>query len=902
MFSSALHQRKVYHGESLRAVAMPLGGIGTGTIALCGDGSMRQWQIHNQVNHLACVPHSFFAVWARPVRPTDEPVARVLQSSALYDAEGPPSPPTSNDHRVPSAHRALLKRLPGVEATEFIGEYPIAELTYHDPVLPLDVAMEVFSPFVPLESKNSGLPAIAFNITVSNPTDRAMLASVAATLQNAVGWDGIVPISGTKCSAYGGNFNTLVRLGDMTAINMGTARLPEDDAGYGSMVLAVLSPETTYLTQWDNLDGFWADFRFDGGLSNAAGATPSPAGRTWNGALAVPFSLDPGESRTITFFVAWHFPNRYVNWSQRRFFGIVDEKSKFWLGNQYNNWFLSALDVASYVQTHFERLAGQTRLARDTFYDTTLPYPLIDAVTSQMSVIRSPTCFWVEDGHFFGFEGCQGASTSHHTEPFGGCCPLNCTHVWNYEMALARLFPALERTMRETEWDVQQHPSGYLPHRVPLPTYLPRPWDREIGGPARPALDGLLGAILKTYREYRACGDAELPPTSEGAGGDVGLSPASGGAGGGEWLAHVWPSVKKALDYVWTVHDPDRSGVIEGEQPNTYDISIYGANTFIGTLYLAALRAAEAMAGLCGEGDLATECRDVYQRGRAALERRLWNGAYYVQDVDLERYPEQNWATGCHSDQLLGQWWAHSLGLGHVLDAGRVRTAALSIFRYNFRENFHGHKQQPRAFVTDDDQGLLNCTWPQGGRPEVPTQYSDEVWTGIEYEVAGLLLYEGEVEPALRIVEAVRTRYDGRKQSPWNDVECGDHYVRAMASWSLLEAASGYRYDAGAAEIGFAPALTPEDYRAPFVARDGWGTFAQRVSGGTQVETITPAYGSLEVKLLRFRPQGAVQSATVTVDGRPVSALFSQAGGEVTLALAESITIRAGQTLLVSLS
>jgi len=875
MPSPTPRHRKVYRGEALRAVAMPLGGIGTGSIALCGDGSLRQWQIHNQANHLACVPHSFFAVWARPANPPGTPVARVLQSSALYDTAGPPPPPTSNDHEVPPAHRALLKQLPGVEAVEFIGEYPIAELAYHDPTLPLRVRMEAFSPFIPLESKDSGLPAIVFNVTVTNPTALGWQASVAATLQNAVGWDGVTPISGTTCSVYGGNLNTLERLGDVTAIRMGVAHRPEDDAGYGQMVLAALAPEATCLAQWDDLDAGWADFSADGRLSDISAPGPSPAGQTWNGALAVPFSLGPGQSRTVTFVVAWYFPNRYVNWPQRGL-GIEDDKSKFWLGNQYNRWFRSALDVVNYVQAHFERLVRETRLARDTFYDTTLPAALIDAVTSQMSVIRTPTCFWAEDGRFWGFEGCHGASTS-HAEPVGGCCPLNCTHVWNYEMALARLFPALERTMRETEWEVQQHPSGYLPHRVTVPIYLPRPWEREIGGPAHPALDGLLGAILKTYREYRACGDAT-------------------------WLVRVWPAVKKALNYVWAVHDPGRYGVIEGEQPNTYDISIYGANTFIGTLYLAALRAAEAMAGLCGEKSLAAECQRIYRRGRAALEERLWNGEYYVQDVDLVEHPQQNWATGCHADQLLGQWWAHVLGLGHVLDAGRVRTAVLSIFRYNFREHFHGHRQQPRAFVTDDDQGLLVCTWPRGGRPVVPTLYSDEVWTGLEYEVAGLLLYEGQVEPALRILEAARGRYDGRQQSPWNDVECGDHYVRAMASWALLEAASGYGYDAHAAEIGFAPIIGPEDYRAPFVARDGWGTFAQRVSGDAQVETIAPVYGTLVVKVLRFRPQGAVRAAAVTVDGQPVPAAMAQVGGEVVLMLGESVTLCAGQVLTVTFS
>ncbi|NOZ27241.1 MAG: hypothetical protein GXP39_04195 [Chloroflexi bacterium] len=187
MAISVSRQRKIYRGESLRAIAMPLGGIGTGTIALCGDGSLRQWQIHNQVNHLACVPHSFFAAWARRARPPEEPTAHVLQSDALYDVEGPAPPPTSNDHLVPLAHRKLLRQLPGVEGTEFIGEYPIAELRYHDPALPLEVSMEAFSPFIPLNAKDSGLPAILFHITVTNPTDEVMLASVAATLQNAVG-------------------------------------------------------------------------------------------------------------------------------------------------------------------------------------------------------------------------------------------------------------------------------------------------------------------------------------------------------------------------------------------------------------------------------------------------------------------------------------------------------------------------------------------------------------------------------------------------------------------------------------------------------------------------------------------------------------------------------------------
>jgi uncharacterized protein (DUF608 family) len=863
---------------------MPLGGIGTGSIALAGDGSLRQWQIHNQVNHMACVPHSFFAVWTRRTRPADEPIARVLQSAALYDVEAPPTPPTSSDHVVPIPHRRLLSKLPGVEATEFTGDYPVGTIRYQDAELPVDVSLEAFNPFIPLNSKDSALPAILFNITVTNPGDHARLVSIAASLQNAVGWDGVAPIFDTKCQLYGGNSNALIRTGDLTAITMGSSTLPGDAPGYGTMVLSARDPEATYISQWADLNAFWDDFRTDGQLNNTADTTPSLPGRTWNGALAVPFTLQPGESRTIPFVLAWHFPNRYVNWDQAGYIDVDDRKSKFWLGNQYASWFRSAMDVVGYIEQERDRLTRETRLARDTFYDTTLPFPLIESVVSQTSIIRSPTCFWTESGEFYGFEGCNGASTLHHTEPFGGCCPLNCTHVWNYEMSLSRLFPQLERSMRDTEWNIQQHPTGYLPHRVALPAYLPRSWDRPIGGPENPALDGLLGAVLKTYREYRGSGD------------DV-------------WLDTVWPSVMQALEHIWGQHDPERTGVIEGEQPNTYDISIYGANTFIGTLYLASLRSVEEMARRRGDTDIASECRKVYERGREALEARLWNGEYYIQEVDLEKYPEQNWGLGCHTDHLLGQWWAHYLDLGHILDPGHVRQAALSVFEHNFRENFHGFwegfeggMQQERQYVTEEDAGLIICTWPRGGRPEVPTRYSDEIWTGLEYEVAALLLYEGDVEPALRILEATRARYDGRKQNPWNDIECGDHYVRAMSSWALLEAASGYRYDAAAGFIGFDPVVEPKDFRSPFVARDGWGTFSHRVTDGIREARLELGWGHLELKRIALGSDQTGRLVLAEVGGVPVDVTLVEDEDNLAIEFGSPVTLRPDQDLRITLS
>ena len=132
---------------------------------------------------------------------------------------------------------------------------------------------------------------------------------------------------------------------------------------------------------------------------------------------------------------------------------------------------------------------------------------------------------------------------------FGGSCPLNCTHVWNYEMALARLFPDLERSMRETEFEYAQAPEGYIPHRTLVPLYLKQLWDEPIGGPHNPALDGMLGAVLKLYREVRQSGDLA-------------------------WLDRLWPRLERLMAYIFATWDEDGDGVLEGEQGNTYDIAL----------------------------------------------------------------------------------------------------------------------------------------------------------------------------------------------------------------------------------------------------------------------------------------------------------------------------------------
>lgn len=863
-------ERKVYCGEALRAVAMPLGGLGTGSIALCGDGGLRQWQIFNQINHQAHIPHSFFAVrvhlgWHRAI-------TKVLQTSALYDDAGFAPAATVTDHLVPQESRELLTTLPGVAGVEFVGEYPVAQIAYLDQDLPVSVSLEAFSPMIPLNARDSGLPAILFRFTVANPGDAPRDISLAGSLQNAVGYLGLLPVRGVECAEYGGNVNLPVSLTGLRGVLLTNPSLAADAPGRGTMLLAVPEDECSVLPQWDELAAFWQGFVEDGRFDHGA-VGPSTAGRTWNAALAVPFRLGAGEARTVTFILAWHFPNRCVNWGQQGF-GVKDTRTRFHLGSNYANWFQDALGVAEYARDNRARLISQTHLYRDTLYDSTLPYWFLDAVSSQTSIMRSPTVMWTEDGAFHGFEGCCGASTGGGT---GGCCPMNCTHVWNYEQALAALYPELERTMRHTDLMVQMSPEGAIPHRTVLPLYLPR-W--PDGGPGSEviAADGHFGTVLKAYREYLRSGDRAF-------------------------LAQAWPAVRKAMAYGMERWDADGDGMLDGPQWNTYDLNFHGHNTFCTGLYLAALRAAEEMARIAGERELANSYRARFQAGSAKAEELLWNGDYYEQRYDAKQFAEQQYGKGCLADQMIGQWWAHLLGLGYLFRPERVRASLEAIWRHNLRRDFVGFQQQ-RIYASDHDKGLLICTWPRGGRPEKPMYYCDEVWTGIEYQVASHMLMEGLTEPALLIAKAARDRYDGRQRSPWNEVECGDHYARAMSSWALLEAASGFHYSAPDKRLRFAPKLTPKGFRSFFITDSAWGTIAQKLEGRRQTITVSVAWGKLEVRSLEFsrlHPSRRLRGVEVRIGGRPAKVNWEERQAAVAVRLGRIVRVNAAASIDVKL-
>ena len=842
-------KRIVYSGRALTDIAFPLGGIGGGHVSIRGDGAIRQWCIFNRVNERCVVPMSFFAIWAKAA--SGQPVARLLQGSSIPG-------------------------LTEIEKVEFVGEYPIAELKFSDRALPVQVGLRAFSPHIPMNAKDSAIPAAVFEFTVRNTGRETVQVSLLSTLQNAAGYDGVSKIDGVSNRDYGGNVNAAFSDDGLKGVLLANPSLAPDARQFGTMAVAARDPDAVVVDQWDNPAWLWREFSQCGSVSSQ-GTGPSGRGRTWNAAVAVPITLAPGQKATVSFIWAWHFPNHYNWWDKR------EGQPK--LGRMYSNWFTDASKVAAYASTHLDRLSADTERFRQTFYRTTLPYWILDRISAQSSTLVSTVCMWLEDGNFVAFEG-------------AGCCPMNCTHVWNYEQQLAHLFPELDRNMRLIDLEVQQNPDGGIRHRTRLPVSLPRE--------TRPFVDGHLGTILKSYREYRQSADRA-------------------------WLDKMWPKIKLAMQFAFKDYDPNKDGVIVAAQWNTYDAAMYGPNTFIGSMYLAALRAAEEMAKVEGDSDFAKEVRAVFDSGTKRLDEALWTGEYWRQietkpkpeevvgkEWLLDDWPEESrgpnvnrpYGKGCHADQLLGQWWATQLGLGYVLPKDRVQTALDSIMKFNWVTDFSQVPQRPRAFAGEGDPGLYICTWPYGGKPDSETLYSFEVWTGIEYEAAGLMVQEGKIHNAYQIVKAASDRYNGvsRKpipRNPWAEVECGNHYARAMSAWGMLLAAQGYRYCGPDKAIGFDPVVLPENHASFFTGAEGWGLFSQKRARATQENVLALEYGKLELSKLTLRlPDSAAAACSngtvkIALDSRFGAFMPAFDGTSVTIQFAQPAVLNAGERMRV---
>ena len=853
--------RTTYRGEELTNIAFPIGGIGTGCVSFGGWGQLRDWEIFNHPAKGNNLDFAFFTVCAKPQG--GHPVSKVLQ--------GPMQGPLTGSGRGRSG-REIGAGLPHFRSNTFVGKYPFGRVDLDDPSFPLEVSVEAFNPFIPLDDFNSGLPAAIFLVHMKNLKRRGVSAILYANLENKVGHPEV-----------GQNVNTPRKERAVAGLMMTSRKYGPDSPRYGSMALTSTHTRLSVISHWprlkwfDNLTWFW-DNVSRGRLPDQAENSPTKDGETDIGTIAAKSTLKPGASLTIPIIITWHFPNN-DSCSPECPTGHT------WK-NYYATRFNDAWEVAEYIAENLPNLEKRSRAFQKALFDSSYPAFIIDAVASQISTLKTPTCLRTTDGTFWAWEGCSDQT---------GCCPGTCSHVWNYAQAMAYLFPALERSARSTDYNYGLRKDGSMIFRATLPL------GKKTAEKPVPAADGQMGNVLRFYRDWKICGD-------------------------NDWLREMWPKVKRSLEYAWRQWDADKHGVMEGVQHNTYDIEFYGPNTMMGSLYLAALRAAEEIAKYLGESQKAEEYRLVYENGRKWMDKHLFNGEWYEQKVIVktsrdaqdarrlsfypDRIPEHGempkyqYAKGCLSDQLIGQWYAYMLGLGELFNKTNIKKTAKSIFRYNFIKDFYNHANPQRIYAQDGDSGTLLCSWPKGGRPEFPFPYSDEVWTGIEYAAASLMIYSGLIDKALTVVKAARHRHDGTRRNPWDEYECGHHYARAMSSYSLLLALSGFQYSAPESRIEFAPRINANNFKTFFSVASGWGTWSQKVTPRSFSSKIDISEGKLKLTTVGIAvpiSRSRAISLRVTAGGKHVKAELEKNGANTRIRFAKPVTTKPGYPLEISL-
>ena len=453
-----------YEGANLSRVAFPLGGMGAGMLCLEGAGALSHVSLRHQpdIFHEPCV----FAAVSLAGEPR---TARVL--------EGP----------VPGWKRFGLKDsgngsggstwgLPRFERARFEARFPFAVVTLEDDAVPLRAEVTGWSPFEAGDPDSASLPFAALEYRLTNP--RTQLVS------------GVFSWNARNLMTLGKGANAVRPIpGGFVLWGAGPAETPKQE---GSFCARTNDPEVRVNHAW--FRGGWFDGLTLAWQDVAQGACydrpPVEDGPPSPGAsLFVPFTLAPGALKTIVVELSW-----YVGSSALRI-GSDSEDDEPPDERRYRPWYASRFSgiepAAEHWRTHYAELRVQTKRFSDCFYDQTLPPEVIEAVAANLTILKSPTVMRQHDGRLWGWEGCGDDK---------GCCHGSCTHVWNYAQALPHLFPALERTLRETEFVV-------LAGRARAPDVPRGAADPRLAHDFHPAADGQLGGIIKVYREWRVTGD-----------------------------------------------------------------------------------------------------------------------------------------------------------------------------------------------------------------------------------------------------------------------------------------------------------------------------------------------------------------------------------------------------------
>jgi len=752
----------VYTGKYLEHIAFPIGGIGAGMFCLEGGGAISHMSVRNKPD-MNNEPRMFAAISIKGIR----------NGTKVLEGQVPDWKKFGPGIRALGSPGALYG-LPRFENSTFLARFPFAFVDLHDPDLPIEVRLTGWSPFIPGDADNSSLPAGSIEYTFKNAGTFEMEAVFSFNsfnfMDQSTGQASIKSVKNGFVLSDEGTPEELFKKGYFAIFTDDSATVVDHCWFRGAY--------------FDDINMAWNGISRSETKSNPPIERGAPAA-----SLYVPFRLKPGETKVIRVLMAWYVPHSVLRVGDEPAQNEKDEAGAAEQGVPkyhmpwYSEKFSGIFDVAGYWLSRYEDLRNKSVLFRDAFYNTTLPIEVVEAVAANLTILKSPTVLRQYDGRLWGWEGCLDT---------WGNCHGSCTHVWNYAQAVSQLFPSLERSLRNAEFNESQNAEGHQAFRTSIPI-------RPVSHNFHAAADGQLGGIMKVYRDWRICGNEE-------------------------WLKQIYPKAKASLDYCIHTWDPRHKGILEEPHHNTYDIEFWGPDGMCTGFYLGALTALVRMGEFLNE-DI-TFYRSLLAKGRAYLDHELFNGEYYFQKImwkglnspdptlvpagvlggsysDEAREllevegPKYQYGEGCLSDGIIGSWMSRVCGLGDIADPEKVRLHLTSVYRYNFKPDLKNHANFQRStYAFGHEGGLVLCTWPKGGALSLPFIYCNEVWTGIEYQVASHLMLMGETEKGLEIVRTCRSRYDGRFRNPFDEYEYGHWYARSLSSYSLLQGLTGMRYDA----------------------------------------------------------------------------------------------------------
>ncbi|MET2983714.1 GH116 family glycosyl-hydrolase [Aureibaculum conchae] len=847
---------EIYSGKQLKYIGMPIGGITAGQVYLGGDGQLWYWDIFN-IQRI------------KPGGPGDKFYINPLTQDNQFDQGFA----VRVKKLLPTTITPIVKPLnsDGFSDITFRGEYPIGKVTYKDADFPISIKLNAFSPFIPTDHESSDFPAVVMEYTLTNDSDTKVSVELFGWLQNMANYK-------TASEANGKAKNEIIKSGEalqLFASSNVTDEASKDLPDYGNMSLTLLEGNEAWGSPSTPQD---INYNLTEVSPSKNKGEETALGKKLTGVIGKEVELKAGESKTLTFVLSWYFPNVH-----RKESGFHDLKNRDNLRHYYSKKFKSSADVASKIAAKKTKYLETTKQWNKTWYNASLPSWFLDRTFVNTSILATTSCYRLDDltdnpdneNRFYTMEGVY---LGHGT----------CTHVFHYEQALGRVFPSLARQLRtQIDYGLSFN-KGVIGYRAEL---------SEIGhhDGRGYAVDGQAGTILRAYREHTT-------------------------ASNNNYLKSYWPKIKESLEYM-IAHDAEKSikpdGILEGVQYNTLDKMWYGKNAWQSSLYNAALQAGADMAIEMGDKKFAKNFKAIAKLGQQNMTNQFFDGEYFINIPDPDNTENPNTNIGCHIDQVLGQSWAIQAGLPRVLPKKETVSALKSIYKYNFQKDVGKYLdtatiKNVRFYALPGEAGTIMCTFPKGGALEskgtkaadwdnLVVGYFSECMTGFTYQVAGHMIAEGLVDEGMSMIKAIHDRYQPQKRNPYNEVEYGNHYTRAMSSYGAFVSASGFTLNEPNGRIGFSPKINPNDFKSAFIAGNSWGTFIQKVEDNQLKVSLEVTYGKLKLQEISLDELSNAKEVVLIINEKKTKARLIKSNTKL-IVYFKTITLSKGDKLEIKVS